>query len=385
MKIGLSIINFLPGKIGGVETYVRNLISNLQLLDHENDYLLMCDKRCANEFPLFNPAVKVIKYNSVKPSLGWILRGVGRNMINVDTLQLAIDRLKTDVVHHPFSVLSPMGLSSPSVLTFWDMQHEFYPDFFSEAELKERRAKYRASADMATRIIVSAQFTKDCLVGRYGVDCNKIEVIYTGYGPEYRRIEDREALDSIRSKYGLHKPFLYYPAAIWPHKNHRALLTAYQILREQHGFEGDLVFTGMALQKKNALVQEIERLGLTGAVRLLGYLPHEDLPYLYNLASVMVFPSLFEGFGIPLVEAMACGCPVVCSNVTSLPEVLGEAGLTFDPNSPQQIAETILSVWSNDSLIQKMRLKGLERVKQFNWESTARQTLEVYKKAASVC
>lgn len=385
MKIGLSIINFLPGKMGGVETYVRNLIDYLQRLDHENSYLLLCDKRCGTEFPLFNPAIKMVKYNSAKPSLGWFLRGIGRKIIKVDTLQLAIDHLKADVVHHPFSVLSPMGLRAASVLTFWDMQHEFYPDFFSAAELQERRTKYRASADKATRIIVSAEFTRNCLVERYGVDSDKIDVIYTGYGPGYRRIENRDALESIRSKYDLHKPFLFYPAATWPHKNHRVLLAAYRLLREQRGFDGELVFTGMDMQKKTELMQEIGRLGLAGEVRMLGYLPYEDLPYLYNLASMMVFPSLFEGFGIPLVEAMACGCPVVCSNVTSLPEVIGEAGLTFDPNSPQQVAEKIWSVWSDDSLKQHMRERGLERAKFFNWENTARQTLEVYEKAASVC
>lgn len=381
LKIGISAINFLPGKMGGVETYIRNLVHHLQLIKNNDRYILLCDKRHASEFPLFNPAITPVTYSASKPSLGWFLRGVARNTIKVDFLQHAIDRINLDVIHHPFSVLSPMGLCAPSVLTFWDMQHEFFPDFFSPAELKERRVKYRLSADKATRIIVSALFTKECLVERYGVDSDKIDVIYTGYGPEYKHIEDIEALELIRHKYGLFKKFLFYPAATWPHKNHKNLLAAFRLLKDQCGFDGELVLTGIAMQSQGQLLQEIKQLGLTDNVRILGYLPYEDLPLLYNLANLLVFPSLFEGFGIPLVEAMACRCPIVCSNVTSLPEVLGDAGVTFDPHSPQHIADTIWSVWNNESLRQQMRERGKERVKLFNWENTTLQTLEVYKKA----
>ena len=131
----------------------------------------------------------------------------------------------------------------------------------------------------------------------------------------------------------------------------------------------------------NDVLGEIERLGLCDDVVVLGYLPQEDLPCLYNLARLIVFPSLSEGFGIPLVESMACGCPVVCSNVTSIPEVVGEAALTFDPGSAEEMAEQIWSLWGDDTLRQKYRTKGLARVKPFNGENMARQTIDVYGKA----
>jgi glycosyltransferase involved in cell wall biosynthesis len=130
------------------------------------------------------------------------------------------------------------------------------------------------------------------------------------------------------------------------------------------------------------MLKDIERLGLGERVRILGYLPYEELPFLYNLARLMVFPSLFEGFGIPLVEAMACGCPVVCSRAASISEVIGEAGVTFDPLSAEDMADKINSVWKDDGRISNMRARGRERAKIFDWETTARKTVATYERAS---
>jgi glycosyltransferase involved in cell wall biosynthesis len=159
-------------------------------------------------------------------------------------------------------------------------------------------------------------------------------------------------------------------------------LAALQLLHERYGFDGELVLTGIAMRSHNELLDEIERRGLKDKVRVLGYLPYEELPYLYKLARIMVFPSLFEGFGIPLVEAMACGCPVVCSDVTSIPEVVGDAAVTCDPNSFEDMADKIWTVWNDDGQIEKMRARGLARADLFSWEKTARQTLDVYRRTA---
>lgn len=384
MNIGLSAIGFMPGKMGGIETYARNLVHTLQRIDHNNNYKIICDTLSnIGAFPLDNPAFETKIYDYAKPSTGWFARGFLRNTIKIDLFKRALDRLQLDLIHYPFTTISPMGLDTPTVLSFWDMQHEFYPEFFSDEELQKRRAAYRPSAELATRIIVSAEFTKACLVEKYGIDVRKIDVVYTGYGSEYRVIDDSDALESIKVKYGLHRQFLYYPAATWPHKNHKALLAALKILKDRNSFDGILVLTGIAKQGQDEIVGEIERLGLSGMVMLLGYLPYEELPCLYNLARVMVFPSLFEGFGIPLVEAMACGCPVVCSNTTSLPEVAGDAGVMFDPNSAEDIAEKISSVWWDEARRFEMREKGLDRVKLFSWTDTARRTLAVYAKTVN--
>ena len=381
MIIGLNAIIFEAGKMGGVETYFRNLVLHLQLQGRHHEFLLIGNDATGSELSLSHPNFRSMRFPYAPSSFKGFVRNVLRNTINVDLLKRKLERLDLDVIHHPFTVLNPMNLAIPSVLTFWDMQHEFYPEYFSMAERYFRAKNYKSSAQRATRIIASANFTKECLVERYGTPEEKIEVVYVGYGDEYKVVNDETILPKIRTKYGLKKPFLFYPAATWPHKNHRTLLAALKILKETNGFDGELVLTGIARQSNADLLGQIDRSGLSGAVRILGYLPGEDLPGIYNLAKVMIFPSLFEGFGIPLVEAMACGCPVVCSNATCLPEIIGDAGITFDPMSPEDMAKKIWSVWSDDEHGKRMRQKGLERAKLFDWEETARKTISVYEKA----
>ncbi len=382
MHIGLNIIGLPLGAWGGVETYFRNLLHYVQQVDSRNEYTLLIDERNVSEFPLSSPLFSLRTYDFSRPSLQWFIRAVLRHGFGSDILKPLLKRIQLDVMHHPFTVLTPPGLSTPSVLTFHDMQQEYSPEFFSARELRWRRHTYRSSAEEATRIIAISEFTKQCLTDRYQISPDKIDVIYEGYGPEYRIMEDREALNGIRKKYELFRPFLYYPAASWPHKNHRTLLAALRILCDRRGFDGELVLTGIAMQAHGDMLKEIQRLGLSDRVKVLGYLPYDELPFLYNLARVMVFPSLFEGFGIPLVEAMACGCPVVCSGTTSIPEVVGDAGATFDPLSAENMAEAINAVWQSDSRREDMRARGRRRAELFNWEITARKTIDTYERAA---
>lgn len=380
MNIALNAILFRPGQMGGMETYFRNLLFSLQEADDENRYSVLCDSHYIDELPLAHKNFTVSLLNFTQPSFGWFVRGVIRNITKFDILKPVMNRLKADVIHHPFSILNPLQLDIPSVLTFHDMQHEFLPEYFSPYEMKVRNEFYRPSAQQATRIIAISEHAKACLVERYGIPPGKIDVIYNGVNSQYRIIEDYDRLEEIRSKYGLYRPFLYYPAATWPHKNHKRLLAALKLLKDRHRFDGQLVLTGIARQASREITGEVRRLGLEDTVKVLGYLPTEDLPCLYNLARLLVFPSLFEGFGIPLVEAMACGCPIVCSNVTSIPEVIGDAGETFEPTSVENMAGQIWGLWNDEVVRQNLKSKGLTRVKRFNWDTTARETMKVYEK-----
>jgi glycosyltransferase involved in cell wall biosynthesis len=263
------------------------------------------------------------------------------------------------------------------------MQHEFYPEYFSAFEMKTRRELYRPSPGLATRVIAISEHAKSCLVDRYGIQPGKIDVIYNGFNPSYRILDNPDGLQQIRLKYDLDRPFMYYPAATWPHKNHRKLFAALKIMKDLHRFDGQLVLSGIVKQAHGEILTEIQRLNLEKEVRVLGFLPEADLPWLFNSARLLVFPSLFEGFGIPLVEAMACGCPIVCSNVTSIPEVVGEAGVFFDPSIAEDIAEKIWMLWTDDAMRQEMAKIGLRRAKMFNWEETAKKTVEVYEKAVA--
>ena len=377
-------MGFWPGRVGGVETYFRNLVNNLQLIDRENHYIILCDEPNIIEFSLLNPKFEIKMCNYRKGSLKRLIRSALRR-IRIDILRAEPRYLKFDVVHHPFSEMRPEWSRFPSVLTFWDMQQEFYPEFFHPGVLKRRRETYKLSTQTATRIIAGSKFTKDSLIEKFNVPADKIEVIYPGYGPEYKVSEDKTLLTSILNKYKLVRPFIFYPAATWPHKNHKKLLEALHLMINRYGFDGELVLTGAAMDAHKEVLEIIEKHDLTKSVRMLGFLQYEDLPYLYNLARMMVFPSLFEGFGIPLVEAMACGCPVLCANAASIPEVVGDAGLLFDPDSAEEIAEKTWNLWNNDAKRKEMIDLGLSHAKLFDWRKTAQMTLEVYKKTKEIC
>ena len=385
MLIGLNASQFRAGRIGGVETYFRNLVNYLQQIDTEDRFCILCDNLTKKQFNDLNRnfETKICAFHKApirKLSREIVLKTLGLDILRVDS---SIKRF--DLIHHPFSSVKKEWKHIPSVLTFWDMQQEFYPEYFHPEELKFRRDTYKSSTQYAIRVIVGSKFTRDSLIEKYNVPSNKIEVIYPGYGPEYRVNQDKDLLTTILNKYKLDRPFIFYPAATWPHKNHKKLLQALRIMINRYGFDGELVLTGAAMHGHKEVLEVIEKLDLTKFVRMLGFQQYEDIPCLYNLARLMVFPSLFEGFGIPLVEAMACGCPVLCSNAASIPEVVGDAGLLFDPNSVDEIAEKTWCLWNNDAQRKEMINLGLSRAKLFDWRKTAQMTLEVYKKAIGIC
>lgn len=381
MRIALNLLGYTPGR-GGVETYLVNLFQALQEVDRHNEYLVLCDPVAAARFcsPLAN--FKLQPYSIEKPSLNWFLRGVGQRLGGFDLLARQLRDLDVDVMHHPLTTLNPQSLPYPAVLTFHDMQHEYFPELFNAKELNRRHKEYRASVEQAQAVIAISQHVKDCLTDRYGVSTDKIHVVHHGYSDRFERIDDTERLATVVEKYSLQRPFVVYPAATWAHKNHLRLLSAIHILVEQGQFDGELLMIGASMDFHGQVLSEIERLGLKRHVRWLGYLPDEDMPYLYNLARLMVFPSLFEGFGLPLVEAMACGCPVACSNAASLPEIAGNAADFFDPASVEEMAETIARLWQSDAQQCDLREKGLVRACNFQWPVAALKTVDVYRRVA---
>ncbi len=382
MNIGISLVDFTPGRMGGVETYVRNLVSWLAVNDQENRYTLICTDHNVGYFDSIIDRVATLIFKNDKNSPARLLRSLTRKVFRVDLVQVEIDRLGLDLLHNPFTSVRDSKFKTPLIVTFHDIQHHYYPEFFKSKDVRGRDSLYRRAAFEADCIIADSHHTKQTLIDSYNVPDDHIKVVHLGVGNEYSKIDDQGILDIERKDLGLTKPFLYYPAATWLHKNHINLLRAITILKDQYHFDGELVLTGVATSARGSLMTKISELGLQDNVRVLGYLPYEKLPVIYNLARIMVFPSLFEGFGFPALEAMACGCPVACSNVTSLPEVAGDAAGYFDPTSPEEIAACISSLWSDDASLQKMREAGIARAKQFTWEKTAHLTREIYMQTA---
>jgi glycosyltransferase involved in cell wall biosynthesis len=383
VHVALDALDFFPGRMGGIETYLRNLVAALQEVPGDDlRFTLVCLSPLARELPVGGRRWSVRELPAGRPSPGWLARRLLQRLAGKDLLAPAVNRLRPDVVHHPFTTINTRGLRAPAVLTFHDMQHEFLPELFGTAELEARRRAYGPSARAAARVIAISHHVKATLVARYGLDPGKIDVVHQAHGAAFRP-QGPDAVREARRRHGLARPFLYYPAASWPHKNHVRLLQALRLLLDRGLFDGELVLSGIARGAQDRIEAEIDRLGLAGRVRFLGWLRAEDLPALYAAAELLVFPSLFEGFGIPVLEAMAVGCPVACSDATSLPEIAGDAALTFDARLPEAIAARVAEVLGSRDLRRRLAAAGLARAAEFRWDRAARETIAVYRRAAA--
>jgi glycosyltransferase involved in cell wall biosynthesis len=346
--VGLSLLTLVPGISGGSETYVRELARALGRIG-ELEYRLFLPRIASDVEGL--PSEVVEEYAASFTTAGR-LAAMTRVAVRGGRISRRFDGL--DLVHFPLSVMLPRTEHPPAVSTVLDVQHELLPEFFSRAERVYRRVAYAATVRRSRLVITISRHAAGTLVERLGVPEDRVRTIHLGIdharfrpGPEQR------------------EEFLLYPARGWPHKNHAGLFAAFELLRaERPGLE--LVLTGYD--------------GPTPAgVRSVGRVDAADLVRLYRTAAALVFPSLFEGFGQPPLEAMACGCPVACSDAASLPEVCGDAARLFDARSPEAIAAAVDDVLRRSD---DYRRRGLERAAVFTWEATARAHEAVYREAA---
>jgi glycosyltransferase involved in cell wall biosynthesis len=353
MTVGISLLTLVPGVVGGSETYARELVRALNRVG-ELDYRV------------FTPTIvqdvegeTIRSYRARKTMRGRAFAMSGAAIAPwAIRRELRLDEL--DAIHFPLTVMLPRVDHPPAAVSLLDIQHVLFPEFFSRAELAYRRVVYGWSLRRARTVIAISEHVKHTLVDRLGLEPERVEVIHLGLDHSLFHPNGNDA----------RRPFLLYPANPWPHKNHGRLFEAFKRLRQARP-ELRLVLTGTGL----------ERLGrVPGGVDVRGRVPREELAELYRTASALVFPSLYEGFGQPPLEAMASGTPVAVSRAGSLPEVCGDAALYFEPTSVDEITEAILAVLERPGhLIER----GLERASRFTWDATARRHDEVYRALAA--
>lgn len=295
-------------------------------------------------------------------------------------VELPLHRFKVDLLHST-DFIPPLRLTSfRSVITVHDLAFLNWPHF-----LTEEAARYYAQVDQAVRradqIIAVSESTKNDLIERLGAPQEKITVVYEAADPLFRPVERRDALAALRGKFPLPDEFILFVSTIEPRKNIGLLLRAYSRLRRDYKVTAGLVLAGAIGWLSEQVFEEVERLELRPHVTFLGRVESEDLVYLYNAARCLAHPALYEGFGLTPLEAMACGTPVVVSKVSSLPEVVGDAGLLIDPQNEDELAVALHRLLRDDALHAELRAKGLARAKTFSWQRAAEQTLAVYHKA----
>ena len=283
-----------------------------------------------------------------------------------------------DVLHSP-DFIPPAWTHCPTVITVHDLAFLLYPRL-----LTRDSARYYGQVDVAARqanhIIAVSESTKRDTIRLLGVPESKISVIYEAAHPLFTLAPDDHARKFVQARYNLPSEFILFVGTIEPRKNLPTLLRAFRWLRDNYKSEAVLVIAGT----RGWLVEEVDKviaeLKLGDAVRFLGSVRNEDLVYLYNAAKLFVLPSFYEGFGLPPLEAMACGTPVIVSNVSSLPEVVGDAALLINPEDIEALTVAMWRVLTDEKLRREMRDKGLKRARTFSWERAARETLAVYRR-----
>jgi len=286
-----------------------------------------------------------------------------------------------DLLHVPhFNI--PVFLKKKLVVTVHDLIYLHEPDAsrskFGKAYVTWLLKMIRKKA---AAVIAVSEYTKNDLLSHFpGFSAERVFVTHEAPSPIFKKIESPSTLQKTRQRYGLLRPLVLFVGTLKPHKNLVTLIHAIKILTERKVIDHDLVVVGRKDERQKGLLKLIHQ---NSFVRYLGELEDSELVALYNLADVFVLPSYYEGFGLPVVEAMACGTPVITSNRSSLPEIIGSAGLSFDPNQVDALVELLYNILSNQELRKNMSNIGLEQVKGFSWRKTAEETLKVYDRVMS--
>lgn len=374
MEIGIDI-SLAIGQRAGVGQYSFNLVKELAKLDQRNQYTL---------FPFFThiydpnfkkfdfPRGDNFKMKFENLSEEWVEALWRRSWIPKYKFLDGLD------LFHSTTFCIPEGFNKRVISTIYDISFKTHSEFHTPGNIKHCDKGTKQAVEKADTIIAISEHTKRDLIEYYSCPAEKIVVIYLGYDERFQQIEDRRKKDQINAEYGLTRPFIFNVGSIEPRKNLIGLIRAYASLGKKYHQNFDLVISGGQGWLNTEIYKEVEKLKMSDSVKFIGYVDDEDLPYLYNSAEVFAYPSFYEGFGLPILEAMACGCPVITSNVSSMPEVGGHAVSYIDPKDTETIKKALESVLGDKKKQSNMTRNGLEQAKKFSWTKCAQKTFKIY-------
>lgn len=350
----------------GSRTYIYNITKSLIEIDRSNEYYLyFTNRQHFFKEPIFNQ--KNVRFKIIAPATRFI-----RIPISFP-IKLSLDHI--DIFHCQY-----MGwkFSCPYVVSLHDIIHETSSEFYPKFNRFLMSLFYPLSAKLAAKVLTVSQHSKAQIINVYKIPKEKVEVIYNGVSDEFRVIKDRAKIKRVVVKYGINGPYILFVGRIEPRKNIKGLIRAYHTLRTEKTINQKLVIAGMQDAQFKDFNTEIAKVESDKHVIFTGRVSQNDLPFIYNGADLFVYPSYGEGFGLPPLEAMACGVPVISSNTTSLPEVVGDAGIMIDPYNTAKIVASMSSLLSDNNLRNRLTKAGLGRAKHFSWQNSAKKTLSVY-------
>jgi glycosyltransferase involved in cell wall biosynthesis len=368
-KVGINLLWLVPGQVGGSETYTARLLSGLAERSSELDYTLFALPQFAEAHPDLASTFKT----AYAPVTGqWrSFRVAGEN----SWLIAKCKRRNIDLLHHAGGTM-PFLRGTRRVLTIHDLQYLYYPEYFAAAKLRFLKMMVPRSAEAARLVLTPSEFTRRTVIDRLNIDPSIVITVPHGVSPR----EGKEQALSVRELYDLPGPYFLFPAITYPHKNHLVLLRAFAKLLKRRP-EVTLVLTGAKGSTEVRVAAEIRSLGIEASVRRLGYVPSAHLDALYHEAVGLTFPSRFEGFGAPVLEAMSRNCPVIAANATALPEVVGDAGLLISPDNPNEWCEAMGDILEDEEMRLRLSKLGAERARGFTWNRSADVLEDAYRYA----
>jgi glycosyltransferase involved in cell wall biosynthesis len=371
MRIAINTLA-MKRKLYGGGNYIKNLVRSLSRLDGENEYLLLASPE--NVCHLEDLGVRF-----------QIAMGPSNRLLRLPweqtVLPLKLKQKGIDVYHGP-AFVAPLFKTCGQVVSVHDMTFHLVPEQHSWHKRIYFQAMIPAMVRGSERVIAVSESTKRDILSLVPVPENKICVTHLGVDSRFQPVSDQEKLAALRVKHRLRRQFILFVGVIEPRKNIAALVNAYAAASLADQF--DLVLAGSLGWDYSGLLEQVANSGLKDRIRIIGYVDDEDLPTLYSAAEVFVYPSLYEGFGLPPLEAMACGVPVITSSISSMPEIVGDAAILVNPRDVAAIASALLKLLSNAELREQHALRGRERARLFTWDRMAQKTLEVYESAAQV-
>jgi glycosyltransferase involved in cell wall biosynthesis len=369
LKIGIIFGGISEQKVG-MDHYAHQLLTIMKDLAPHHRYVLIDHRQTTNPFreqfeqlvlPLPRPPIRVSRWNLL-------------------VVPRVLDQF--DLIFSP-GLYGPLRIprQTASVMVVHDLTRYLFPQFFSFNPVQKilDRLAYPAMVKRYDHIVAVSDATRRDLMARFNLPGEKISVIYHGADNSFHPVENRSLLEEFRKTRRLNKTFLLFLGTLEPRKNIPNLLKAYAGIKDR--LPHDLILVGQKGWKWEPIFQAIEALHLKDRVRWIGYVEDKERVLFYQAAAALVYPSWYEGFGLPILEAMQSGCPVIASNLSAIPEVVGKAGLLVDPGSPEQLGQAILRLVEEPSLASQLSQLGLEQAKQFSWEKAARETLRVFEQA----
>jgi glycosyltransferase involved in cell wall biosynthesis len=374
MKIGINA-RYIQKQRTGIENYLHNLIKHLKLTDHTDEFMLYF----GNDKPIPQDVLGG-NFTSDIPSMSTNSQ-IKRILWEHFYIPQALKRDKIDVFHEP-SFIAPIFKSCPTITTVYDLAFIFHPECFTRRNVLYLNTMLSRSVRSSDRIIAISNSTKNDIINHFNIEQNKVRVVYCGYNDYFRAMDSKEACAGTLRKHGITGEFLLNVSMISPRKNLLTLLRSFKSARAKRKTGLQLVIAGSKGWLYEEIFEEVSKLSLEKYVIFTGYIPDEELLHLYNSAALMVYPSIYEGFGLPVLEAMACGCPVIASNTSSLPEVCGDAALLVNPLDAEGLSESICKALEDNAFRNRMAVRGFQRIKSFSWSKAANETLQLYKELA---